>query len=154
MSDTLLPKTQWCMMPLSVTGALKTWLQQRPEHLTGNTMDAVNIQLVITPPDDIQHSAERIITLPNDADVSDLVLIIGQHLARGGNTLILGTPAQFSAAYRTPHWRLWCATNNAVYPSDHDPQFLADCAALQLPDTTTRSHARQHIYQHFSGTRT
>jgi len=145
---------QWCMMPLAATGLLGDWLNKRPSYMPGNQMDGANIQLVITPPADVQNTVDRVITLPANAELSELVLMIGQQLAKGGNVLILGTPDQFSAAYKTPYWRLWCATNPAVYSSNTDPLFIADKESINLDISTTRVQARQAMFQHFAGATT
>ncbi len=135
----------WSMLPLGATGELGEWLNNRPPHQLGNTMDGVNIQLVITPPDDVLAAVERVVILPAEANTPELVGIIGASLSSGSDVVILGTEHQFTAAYNTPYWRLWCATNPVVYDSDADPRFTKDLDDAGLPTGTIRAAAREII---------
>jgi len=133
----------WCMMPLSATGAVGEWLANRPLNMQGNTMDGVNILLVITPPPDVLAAADRVVHLPDDATGQELVAIIGRELTISGNVVITGTADQFSLAYQRWEWWLWIA--HLVFSSDDDPQYQAYLAEAGLPATTPRQTAHDII---------
>lgn len=139
----------WCMLPLNVTDTLQEWLDNRPANHTGNQEDGYNVLLVVTPDDDTLADADRVIdlrTMEFDPDVdmaTQLVAVIGRELLASGNLVIIGHRGQFKAAHNTPQWRLWCAPN--IFETDTDEQFLADLAALGIPEGTTRAQAREII---------
>ncbi len=135
----------WCMMPLSATGAVGEWLANRPLNMQGNTMDGVNILLVITPPPDVLAAADRVVHLPDDATGQELVAIIGRELTISGNVVITGTADQFSLAYQRWEWWAWCAQH--AYESDADSLFLELLNSSPLPVGITRMQAREFIKQ-------
>lgn len=142
----------WCMLNLSADTPLKEWLVSLPDHMPGNRMDGVNTLLTILPPQDVldQLPEGKIVYLPEDADTLTLVFVIGSTLSLDSDdSIIIGRPVQWEAAYNTPYWRLWCAPN--MFDSDDDEQYQSDLSALGLPSSTTRADARAIIKALVSG---
>ncbi|MFL0806745.1 MAG: hypothetical protein K6L60_05610 [Oceanobacter sp.] len=131
------------MIPLSATGPLGEWLNNRPANMPGNAMDHSNILLVITPPDDALASADRVVYLPLEAEPEQLVGIIGNELLKAGNVVLIGSPGQFESAYQRWEWWAWCAP--FAYDSDDAPLFLRLLESSPLPAGITRHQAREMI---------
>lgn len=82
--------------------------------------------------------------LPTDIDsMDDAKAMIGSRMAQHPETPIIAPRGVWEALFRSPEFRLWCASYE-----DND-QFESDKEALSIDAAATMTEARESIYRKF-----
>lgn len=127
----------WCLMRIAATGVASDWLRSFPT-MPGVSHDGGWVVYTHIPPQDLLDTQGYTVFNGNTGD--DVTALGKILIGAGDNAIILSPQNIFSAAYRTPQWRLWCARYTF-----RPELFAADKAAVGMDPSLSEADAKAAV---------